>query len=62
MLEASTALSSPQQSLYRHRFTSLYVLLLLARSLVLCIPPYEADSEPATVLTLSVQQSYTLTS
>ncbi len=48
MLEASTALSSPQQSFYRQRFTSLCVLLL-ACSFVLCIPPHEAASNPATL-------------
>ncbi len=41
------------------------VCFLLACSLVLCMPPYEAAmacSNPATVLAVSVQQPYTLTS
>ncbi len=36
--------------------------IFLACSIILCMPPYEADSNPATVLALSVQQSFTLTS
>lgn len=64
-MEASTALSSPQQSLYRQKFTSLCVLFTCF--LDLCMPLYKAARKPATVLACSttsytVQQSNTLTS